>query len=225
MKELLIMALGGGSYVLVELLWRGRSHVSMFFLGGLCFWLIGQLDRRKPIPLVVQACLGAVVVTVLEFLTGLVVNRWLGLGVWDYSALPMNLLGQVCLYYFVLWIPLAAAAVVLEDAVRLLLFGTPMPKYRLCKTGVAIDISAVHTVNCKKTGEWWKIYDSAQRIYASVSAAGRQTGGRDPQRRLSARGQAALGEYPLQGLSGQPHHGPTGHESAERAEFDSFRPR
>lgn len=131
MGELLIMALGGGSYVLVELLWRGRSHVSMFLLGGLCFWLIGQLDRRSPMPLAVQACLGAMVVTALEFLTGLIVNRWLGLDVWDYSSLPLNLLGQVCLYYFVLWIPLSAAAAVLEDAARRVLFGTPMPKYKL----------------------------------------------------------------------------------------------
>lgn len=130
MRELLVMALGGGSYVLVELLWRGRSHVSMFLLGGLCFWLIGRLDRREPIPLAVQACLGAMVVTALELVTGLVVNCWLGLGVWDYSSLPLNYRGQVCLYYFVLWIPLAAAAVVLEDAARRLLFGTPMPKYR-----------------------------------------------------------------------------------------------
>ena len=131
MGELLIVALGGGSYVLVELLWRGRSHVSMFLLGGLCFWLIGRLDRQTPMPLAVQACLGAMVVTALEFVTGLVVNCWLGLGVWDYSALPLNLLGQVCLYYFVLWIPLSAAAAILEDAARRVLFGTPMPKYTL----------------------------------------------------------------------------------------------
>ena len=93
------MACGGSAYVLVELLWRGRSHFSMFLLGGLCFWLI--------------------------------VNRWLGLGVWDYSSLPMNFLGQICLYYFVLWIPLSAAAALLDDGLRRVMFGTPLPHYRL----------------------------------------------------------------------------------------------
>ena len=78
-----------------------------------------------------QACLGACLVTVLELITGLIVNRWLGLQVWDYSGLPMNFLGQICLYYFVLWIPLSAAAVFLEDGLRRLLFGTPLPQYRL----------------------------------------------------------------------------------------------
>lgn len=130
-RDMVIMALGGGAYVLVELWWRGRSHVSMFLLGGLCFWLIGRLDRRAPMPVAVQACLGACVVTGLELLTGLVVNCWLGLGVWDYSSLPMNFQGQICLYYFVLWIPLSAGAVFLEDAARRVLFGTPMPKYKM----------------------------------------------------------------------------------------------
>ena len=130
-RELLIVLLGGAAYVLIELLWRGRSHISMFLLGGVCFWIIGALDRKRTVPVAVQACQGAVVVTALEFCTGLVVNCWLGWGVWDYSGLPMNLMGQVCLYYSVLWIPLTAAAVVLEDFLRRLLFGTPMPRYRL----------------------------------------------------------------------------------------------
>ena len=130
-RECVVMACGGSAYVLVELLWRGRSHISMFLLGGLCFWLIGRLDRRFPVPLAAQACLGACVVTALELVTGLIVNRWLGLGVWDYSGLPMNFLGQICLYYFVLWIPLSAAAVLLDDGLRRVLFGTPMPHYRL----------------------------------------------------------------------------------------------
>lgn len=131
LQELVIGALGGGAYVLLELIWRGRSHISMFLLGGLCFWLIGRLDRGSAVPLVYQACLGAVTVTALELVTGLVVNRWLGLGVWDYSGLPMNFLGQICLYYFLLWIPLSGIAAVLEDAARWLLFGVPMPRYRL----------------------------------------------------------------------------------------------
>ena len=131
LQEGLIMTLGGGAYVLVEFLWGGRSHVSMFLLGGLCFWLIGRIDRRWPVPVCAQACLGACIVTALELVTGLIVNRWLGWNVWDYSTLPMNFLGQICLYYFVLWIPLSAAAVILEDGLRRVLFGTPLPVYRL----------------------------------------------------------------------------------------------
>lgn len=130
-RETIMIAIGGAAYVWIELLWRGRSHISMFLLGGLCFWLIGRLDRKQPVPVLVQACMGACLVTGLELAVGLVVNCWLGLEVWDYSDLPVNFRGQICLYYFVLWIPLSAAAVVAEDGVRRLLFRTPIPRYRL----------------------------------------------------------------------------------------------
>ena len=129
-QELLVAATGGGLYIFIELLWRGRSHISMFLLGGLCFWLIGRLDRSHPAPVAAQAVLGAAIVTALELITGLVVNRWLDLNVWDYSNMPMNFLGQICLPYFLLWIPLCAAAVFAEDGLRWLLFRTPLPSYR-----------------------------------------------------------------------------------------------
>jgi len=130
-KEWLLAALGGGCYVLLELLWRGRSHWTMFVLGGLCFQLIGCLNRRQTMPLALQACLGAMIVTALELLTGITVNLLLDWNVWDYSALPANFLGQICLYYFVLWIPISAAAALAGNWLRHRLFGAPMPQIRL----------------------------------------------------------------------------------------------
>ena len=54
----------------------------MFLLGGVLFWLIGLMDEAWPgAPLAVQMALGAWGITCAEFLTGLVVNRALGLGV------------------------------------------------------------------------------------------------------------------------------------------------
>jgi len=129
-QELLVASAGGTIYMFIELLWRGRSHISMFLLGGLCFWLIGGMNRNHSTPVAIQTILGATTVTTLELITGLIVNRWLGLNVWDYSDLPMNFLGQICLPYFLLWIPLSASAIFAEDGLRWLLFGTPMPSYR-----------------------------------------------------------------------------------------------
>lgn len=57
-----------------------------------------------------QGIIGACMVTVLEFITGCIVNIWLGWNVWDYSNMPLNILGQVCLslvyygYYFLLYV-------------------------------------------------------------------------------------------------------------------------
>ena len=89
--------LGGMSYVALELLWRGWSHGSMFVVGGVCFLLLGNVERLR-LPLAVKMMAGACLVTGLELLTGLVVNLGLGMDVWDYSGLPCNLLGQICLH-------------------------------------------------------------------------------------------------------------------------------
>ena len=108
------IALGGALYCLIEVLWRGYSHVSMFLVGGFCFWMLSRIGRLRR-PLWQRAFLGAVAVTAAEFLSGLLLNRVLRLGVWDYSAYRFNLLGQICLLYFLLWIPLCAAGILLNQ--------------------------------------------------------------------------------------------------------------
>ena len=84
-----LFVIGGAAYVLIELLWRGHSHISMFILGGMCFVSIGLINELFPweLGIVWQALIGGVLVTALEFITGLIVNVWLGLNVWDYSNL------------------------------------------------------------------------------------------------------------------------------------------
>ena len=128
-QNLILGILGGLMYVGVELLYRGRSHVSMFVAGGICFVAIGLLDTVAPgMPVLAQVVLGSGWITAVELLTGLLVNR--ELQIWDYSRCLWNFRGQICLQYSLLWIPLALAAIWADDWLRRLLFGTPMPVYR-----------------------------------------------------------------------------------------------
>lgn len=106
-----LFLLGGVLYTAVELLWRRRTHPSMFGVGGLCFLLMGQIHTRfDRLPLVGRCGLCSLAVTAVEFVSGCILNRWLGLGVWDYSGRKYHLLGQVCLLYSLLWVGLAALA-------------------------------------------------------------------------------------------------------------------
>lgn len=106
-KQLLLFYLGGMGYAALELLWRGRTHGSMFVLGGACFLALGKLGRlRLPRPLL--AVLGSGLITAGELLTGLLINS--SYLVWDYRRMPMNFRGQICLRFSLLWIPVSALA-------------------------------------------------------------------------------------------------------------------
>lgn len=132
-KYLVLFDAGGLVYILVELLWRGWSHWTMFLLGGACFVAIGLINEVIPwaMPLWQQALIGAGIITLLEFCTGCLVNLWLGWGIWDYSRIPGNILGQICPQYVLLWIPVALAGILLDDWLRYRWFGEACPGYRL----------------------------------------------------------------------------------------------
>ena len=113
-KKTLLFALGGCSYMGLELLWRGWSHGSMFVAGGSCFLLLGKLNRTSPrLPLFARATAGAGIITLVEYTAGLLVNR--NYTVWDYRNVPMNIHGQICLPFCLLWMPIGIFAMWLYD--------------------------------------------------------------------------------------------------------------
>lgn len=78
--------LGGSSYVMIELLYRGHSHISMAIAGGISFLILHMLFSRYPeMSMLVKCAVGLVVISSIELLFGVIVNIYLKLGVWDYS--------------------------------------------------------------------------------------------------------------------------------------------
>lgn len=102
--EIAVFVLGGCAYGLMEILYRGHTHWTMLVTGGACVltlfylreWLLAQ-------PLVLGALAGAVIITVYELSVGVLVNLKLGWQVWDYSAQPGNVLGQICPAFTAIW--------------------------------------------------------------------------------------------------------------------------
>lgn len=132
LKQTILFGMGGLLYVLIEMLWRGYSHWTMFLVGGLCFALIGLINEVIPweMPFVWQMMIGAVIITAVEFVSGCIINLWLGWNVWDYSELPFNVLGQICLQFTFLWFLISAVGIVLDDYLRYWWFGEEKPHYR-----------------------------------------------------------------------------------------------
>ena len=131
-KELTLLIVGGLVYLLIELLWRGHTHWSMGIVGGICFVIIGLINELFPMEMYIelQAMISAVCITIVEYIAGRVINIRLGWNVWDYSNLPFNIEGQVCLLFAFFWFWLAIFGIVLDDGLRYKLWKEDKPEYR-----------------------------------------------------------------------------------------------
>ena len=128
-KYAVLFYTGGGTYLTLELLFRGRSAPSMFFAGGICFLLIGHLGMVQPrLPILPRAVVGALIVTMVELAAGLLVNR--SYAVWDYRQLPGNFMGQICPRFTLLWIPVSLLGIFLYGGMNRLLTPGPAPDRR-----------------------------------------------------------------------------------------------
>lgn len=131
-KYFILLLIGGAAYYCIEILARGFSHWTMFFVGGICFILIGIINEITPkMPLIHQMILSAVIITAIEFISGCILNLWLGLGIWDYSENFGNILGQICPKHTVYWFLLSSVGIVVDDYIRYFLFGEEKPQYHI----------------------------------------------------------------------------------------------
>ena len=116
----------GTLYFFIEVIWKtshGRPEMISWTMLLLAIILAVPLERfgaELPweMPLMVQSAVCGVAITVVEFVAGLIINVWLGMGVWDYSAMPGNIMGQVCPQFLAMWMILAAVGIVMLDWMR-----------------------------------------------------------------------------------------------------------
>ena len=131
-KLLVLFLIGGLAYMGIEIAFRGYTHWTMGILGGLCFIAIGGLNEfyQWNMPFWKQCLVGAAVVTGLELAAGILLNEILGLAIWDYSTMPLNFMGQICLPFSVAWCGLSGIAIVIDDWLRYFLFKEEKPHYK-----------------------------------------------------------------------------------------------
>lgn len=118
---LVLFPIGAVGYYSLEVAFRGFSHWSMALCGGICVCLIFLANRKlSHRSLLFRALIGAGIITVIEFVAGCIVNLWLEWGIWNYSHLPFNLLGQISLLFSLLWfllcIPVCIACTLTDAA-------------------------------------------------------------------------------------------------------------
>ncbi len=115
----LLFLLGGVGYGLCELLWRGYTHFSMIILGGVCFCVIFTADIKFcELSFALRCFFSGLFITSMELVCGCFVNMVFRMNVWDYSQIPFNLYGQICLSFSLLWMLLSALILVVCSYLR-----------------------------------------------------------------------------------------------------------
>ena len=93
---------GSFIYSLIEIIFRGHTHWSMTVLGGISGAVLYLIDLGRE-TLALKAFAGAMMITALEMVTGVIDNIIMKWSVWDYSRVPFNILGQICLPFSAAW--------------------------------------------------------------------------------------------------------------------------
>ena len=98
----------GFIYCMIEILFRGWSHWSMFvltgFLGVFCVDSINNV-LSFDCDYIVQILISTILCTIGEGISGIILNVWLQLNVWDYSKMAFGtfFFGQCNVIFCVAW--------------------------------------------------------------------------------------------------------------------------
>ena len=103
-----IFITSGLIYIILELIWRGRTHWTMFVCAGLCGLVMANINNNLlefDTDFLKQIFVSALCCTTFEFLFGIIFNG--DFSIWDYRGLwgTIHILGdQVNILFFGIWI-------------------------------------------------------------------------------------------------------------------------
>ena len=109
-EYLLLWALGGSFYYAFEVFFRGFSHWSMFVLGGFCLIFCAQQGIWT------------------HWSAPLWKMHW---NVWDYTGMPFQFMGQICLPFAVIFSGLCAAGILMSGYLLHFLYGEESPHFHV----------------------------------------------------------------------------------------------
>lgn len=101
-------------YGLIEVIFRGYTHWTMLLTGGFVFSVLYFLNLSlKTRSIILRGLIGCAIITLTEFVVGVIVNIIFSMNVWDYSQRPGNVLGQICPKFSACWFILSIVSVYL----------------------------------------------------------------------------------------------------------------
>lgn len=137
--SMLLWSWGGTVYFLLEVAFKTltghpeRISWTMLVVAIMLTIPVERAGEQLPweVPLWLQGLVCAALVTAVELAAGCVINLWLDLDVWDYTAMPGNLWGQICPQYSAIWWVLCLVFIPMFDWLRWVVEGGVRPRYTI----------------------------------------------------------------------------------------------
>lgn len=134
-KNVILFIVGFCIYITMEVMFRGFSYPLMGVCAGLLVIIIDKINDRISwdIDILAQSAIGMALITGMEYIIGTIfLNTNLLPVMWDYSNLPLNYRGIICVPFSVLWLLLSFIAILVADSINYYVFGEmPQPYYKL----------------------------------------------------------------------------------------------
>ena len=130
-----IFIISGLIYTMLELIWRGRTHWTMFLCAGLCGLVMANINNNLlefDTDFLKQVLVSALCCTTFEFLFGIIFNG--DFSIWDYRGLwgTIHVLGdQVNILFFGIWIIISFFSLPFLDWLQWKLGLAEKPYYRI----------------------------------------------------------------------------------------------
>lgn len=134
LKNAILFLVGFCVYITIEVCFRTYSFPAMGLCGGLAIVILDKLNDRISwdLDILIQGLFGSLLITFFELIIGVLsLNGYLPI-MWDYSNMPLNYLGVICVPFSILWIFMSIIGIMVADAINYYVFEElPVPYYRL----------------------------------------------------------------------------------------------
>ena len=134
-KNIVLFVVGFMTYITIEVLFRGYSFPLMGLCGGLAIVILDKINNKLSwnTDILIQALIGSLLITFFELVIGeLALHTSFVPVMWDYSDVPLNFDGVICLPFSLAWAGLSLVAVFIADAITYYVFEElPVPYYKL----------------------------------------------------------------------------------------------
>lgn len=133
-KKVILFLTGFCVYITIEVVFRGYSYPLMGIGAGIAMIILDEVNNKISwdIDLLLQGFIGSFFVTMFELVVGKFLEYTGQSLMWDYSNMPLNFDGVICLPFSLLWVLFSIIGIWIADAINYYIFEElPVPYYRI----------------------------------------------------------------------------------------------